>query len=125
MPQRMMQVPLRPPPKNPCSLAFDWGSSNLRVALIDEHGGLIDRRESPVGVFAVQEGRFAEALMPLCADWLAQHQVPLLACGMIGSRQGITDVPYVTCPASASDLAQRLGQVALRPSDGGGATDKP
>ncbi|WP_168708607.1 2-dehydro-3-deoxygalactonokinase [Hydrogenophaga sp. PAMC20947] len=102
----------------PVLIGIDWGSSNLRVALVDEHGGLMDRRESPVGVFAVQEGHFAEALLPLCADWLVQHQVPLLACGMIGSRQGISDVPYVTCPASANDLAERLGQVELPPVDG-------
>ncbi|MBU1358927.1 MAG: 2-dehydro-3-deoxygalactonokinase [Gammaproteobacteria bacterium] len=94
-------------------IGIDWGSSNLRVALMDAQGGLIERRESPTGVFAVQDGNFADALLPLCADWLAQGPVPLLACGMIGSRQGIAEVPYVTCPADICGLARKLGRVKL------------
>lgn len=102
----------------PVLIAIDWGSSNLRVALLDAQGGLIDRRESPAGVFTVKDGNFASALFPLCSDWLAQRRVPLLACGMIGSRQGIADVPYVTCPANVDDLAQQLGRVELSPLGG-------
>ena len=108
--------------RKPVLIGIDWGSSNLRVALLDAQGGLIERRESPAGVFTVKDGGFAAALLPLCSDWLAQHRVPLLACGMIGSRQGIADVPYVTCPASVNDLAQQLGCVELPPLRGS-ATD--
>lgn len=97
----------------PVLIGIDWGSSNLRVALMDAQGGLIERRESSTGVFAVQDGNFADALLPLCADWLAQRPVPLLACGMIGSRQGIAEVPYVTCPADICGLARQLGRVEL------------
>ena len=104
--------------RKPVLIGIDWGSSNVRVALIDAQGGLIDRRESAAGVFTVQEGRYAEALLPLCFDWIAQHCVPLLACGMIGSRQGIVDVPYVTCPTSADHLARQLGQVELSIAQG-------
>ncbi|MEO6321481.1 MAG: 2-dehydro-3-deoxygalactonokinase [Polaromonas sp.] len=104
--------------RKPVLIGIDWGSSNLRVALLDAQGGLIDRRESAAGVFTVQAGRYAEALFPLCLDWIAQHRVPLLACGMIGSRQGIVDVPYVTCPTSADDLARQLGQVELPTAEG-------
>jgi 2-dehydro-3-deoxygalactonokinase len=77
-------------------------------------------RESAAGVFSVREGRFAEALLPLCTDWLGRYGLPLLACGMIGSRQGVAEVPYVPCPAGLSELAGHLGQVEL-PLDVGGA----
>ena len=110
--------------RKPVLIGIDWGSSNLRVALLDAQGGLIDRRESPAGVFTIKDGNFATALLPLCSDWLAQRRVPLLACGMIGSRQGIADVPYVTCPANVDDLARQLGRVELFPL-GGSASDEP
>jgi 2-dehydro-3-deoxygalactonokinase len=119
-----MTLPHQPTLRQPALIAIDWGSSNVRVALLDAQGGLIDRREGAAGVFTVQEGRFAEALLPLCADWIHQYAVPLLACGMIGSRQGIVEVPYVACPASASDLARQLGVAELPPVEGF-ATEQP
>lgn len=51
------------------------------------------------------------------SDWVTEHRVPLLACGMIGSRQGIVEVPYVQCPADLSSLAGALGRVELRTTD--------
>ena len=79
---------------------------------------MLDRRESADGVFAVADGDFASVLWRLCGDWLAAHRVPVLACGMIGSRQGIVELPYVPCPAGADDLARALGRVELRPPAG-------
>ena len=108
-----MNTPLAPSAP-PALIAIDWGSSNLRVALLDTQGQVLGRRESAAGVFAVQDGDFASALWPLCADWVALHQVPMLACGMIGSRQGLLEVPYVPCPAGAADLARMLGRAELQ-----------
>ena len=109
----------------PALIGIDWGSSSLRVALLDSHGSVLERRESAAGVFAVTSGNFAAALWPLCADWLEIHQLPLLACGMIGSRQGILEVPYVACPATADDLAGGLGRIELQPLAAGGVGPKP
>ncbi len=104
-----------PAPAQPALVAIDWGSSKLRVALLDAQGRVLSRRESAAGVFAVRDGDFASALWPLCADWVQQHRVPLLACGMIGSRQGLLEVPYLPCPAGAAELARALGRAELPP----------
>jgi 2-dehydro-3-deoxygalactonokinase len=49
----------------------------------------------------------------LVGPWLQQHgTVPVVACGMIGSRQGWREAPYVECPAGAADLAGKLVSVA-------------
>ncbi len=104
------------PPSNPSTpvlIGVDWGSSNLRAALLDDQGDLVDRRESSNGVFAVKDGAFSAALFSLCGDWIAEHRVPMLACGMIGSRQGIVEVPYVACPADLNQLARSLACVDL------------
>jgi 2-dehydro-3-deoxygalactonokinase len=93
----------------PALVGIDWGSSNLRVALMDAQGRVLQRRESTAGVFSVAGGAFAAALWPLCGDWLAAHpRLPLLACGMIGSRQGVLEVPYLPCPAALGQVAQAL-----------------
>ncbi len=99
----------------PVLIGIDWGSSMLRVALLDAQGVVLERRENAAGVFSVRNGEFAAALWPLCADWAAVFQLPMLACGMIGSRQGIVEVPYLRCPAELGDLAAALGRVDLPP----------
>ena len=101
----------------PALIGIDWGSSNLRAALLDAQGVLIEHRESAEGVFTVQGGDFASVLWRLCGDWIAQHPVPLWACGMIGSRQGIVEVPYVACPAGVRELARALGHATLAPRE--------
>ena len=103
-------------PAEPHLIALDWGTSNLRASLLGEAGRLLERRTAPGGIMAVPDGRFEEALRALCGDWLLRHRVPLIASGMIGSRQGWREAPYVPCPAPAHALAARLTSVSL--SDG-------
>ena len=96
-------------------IAIDWGTSNLRASLLDAHGGLLEARSAPGGVMAVPDRRFAEALLALCGDWIDTHAVPLIASGMIGSRQGWQEAPYVACPAGLPAAASQLVQVEVRP----------
>lgn len=96
-------------------IAIDWGTSNLRASLLDPHGGLLEARSAPGGVMAVPDRRFAEALLALCGDWIDTHAVPLIASGMIGSRQGWQEAPYVACPAGLPAAASQLVRVEVRP----------
>lgn len=97
----------------PALIAIDWGTSNLRAALLDAEGRTLAARSAPGGIMAVAERRFAETLAPLVADWLAAAPVPLVASGMIGSRQGWQEAPYLPCPARLADAARRLTPVVL------------
>ena len=84
----------------------DWGTSNLRVYLVDESGQVLERRESEQGILNVHDGAFAATLAPLCSDWReAVNSAPILLAGMIGSRQGWVETPYAPCPARLRDLA--------------------
>ncbi|MBD9667033.1 2-dehydro-3-deoxygalactonokinase [Variovorax sp. VRV01] len=96
-------------------IAIDWGTSNLRASLLDAHGGLLEARSAAGGVMAVPDRRFAEALLALCSDWIDTHAVPLIASGMIGSRQGWQEAPYVACPAGLPAAASQLVRVEVRP----------
>ena len=99
----------------PQLLAIDWGTSNLRVSLLGEGGAILESRAAAGGVMAVAEGRFAEALNALCGDWIEQHACPVIASGMVGSRQGWREAPYVGCPASLAQVAAQLTRIELTP----------
>ena len=56
----------------------------------------------------MQDGRFAEALSAHVGDWIADGETRILLSGMIGSRQGWVEAPYVSCPARIADLADAV-----------------
>jgi len=102
----------------PCLIALDWGTSNLRASLLDSGGAVLDTRSAAAGVMSVPERRFAEALLALCGDWLSAHpHCACIASGMVGSRQGWVEAPYVDCPAGLAEAAAQLVRVAF--GDGG------
>lgn len=100
-------------PTAPQLIALDWGTSNLRASLLGPRATVIEHRQSPVGVMAVPPGGFETTLRALCGDWIDAHAVPLVASGMVGSRQGWTEVPYLDCPATLHGAAASLLPVAL------------
>ncbi|MGH8326081.1 MAG: 2-dehydro-3-deoxygalactonokinase, partial [Steroidobacteraceae bacterium] len=89
-------------------IAADWGTSRLRLFLcLGER--VLETRAGP-GIGALREPA-GEALRPLIAGWREAHgPLPLLLCGMAGSRNGWREAPYLPCPA---DL-RALGEAALR-----------
>lgn len=97
----------------PRLIALDWGTSNLRASLLGDDGAVLDTRSAPGGVMAVAERRFEAALMAVAGDWIATHRCPLIASGMIGSRQGWLEAPYAECPAGLDQVASRLARVPL------------
>jgi hypothetical protein len=109
----MAEANVPEPGDRPRLIALDWGTSNLRASLLGEGGRVLDARSAAGGVMAVPERRFAEALLALCGDWIEAHHVPLIASGMIGSRQGWQEAPYLECPAGLADAAARLTRVKV------------
>ncbi len=95
-------------------IALDWGTTNLRVSLLGAGGQVLDSRAAPGGVMAVPERRFEAALMALAGDWIVSHGCPLIASGMVGSRQGWQEAPYVQCPAGLPEVAMRLTRIPLQ-----------
>lgn len=94
-------------------IALDWGTSNLRATLLGEGGVVLDARAAADGVMAVREGRFEDVLQALVGDWIAAHGCNLVASGMIGSRQGWREAPYLDCPATPAQAARSLVRVDL------------
>jgi 2-dehydro-3-deoxygalactonokinase len=88
-------------------VAIDWGTSAARAYCVDAGGRVQAARSVPLGIKHVRDGRFEPALAKLLGDWSA-NPAPRIACGMIGSRQGWVEAPYVDCPASLTALADRI-----------------
>ena len=92
----------------PALIGIDWGTSSLRAFLIGSNGEILDRVSSPEGIMHV-DGRDFEAVFDrLIAGWVDAGALPVLASGMITSRNGWIETPYERVPLDASDLARAL-----------------
>jgi 2-dehydro-3-deoxygalactonokinase len=103
-------------------IAVDWGTSSLRVYRLDGTGSVLEMRSSSRGILSVEKGNFAAALEAQAKDWIAAGDRPVMISGMIGSRQGWLEVPYVTCPAGFEEIVAGMRKVTW---DGGTAWIAP
>jgi 2-dehydro-3-deoxygalactonokinase len=88
-------------------ILVDWGTSSFR-AFLARDGQVLDRRDSARGILQIPPGGFNTALQQEVAAWLEAGERRVLMAGMVGSRQGWVEAPYVACPAGAADLARGL-----------------
>jgi len=94
-------------------IAIDWGTTFARAYRLNARGGVVDERSAPLGISHVLAGGYEQALFTLLGEWRADA-APRLACGMIGSRQGWIEAPYVRCPASVDVLVDGIAAVGNR-----------
>jgi 2-dehydro-3-deoxygalactonokinase len=93
----------------PVLVALDWGTSRMRAFLLRREGEVVDRVTSEDGIMAVPAGGFPAVLERVCGDWLRRWpSLRIVMAGMVGSRNGWAEAPYVECPASLSDVAARM-----------------
>jgi 2-dehydro-3-deoxygalactonokinase len=96
-------------------IALDWGTTSLRAYSVATDETVLERVELPQGILQMPDRDFARAFSDATGAWLARDPgVPVLASGMIGSRQGWREVPYVRCPAGLEALARALAPVTTR-----------
>jgi 2-dehydro-3-deoxygalactonokinase len=96
------------------AIGVDWGTSSLRAYRLADDGAVLERREAALGIMAVEGGAFEAALEETIGDWLdAAGKALVVLSGMIGSRQGWREAPYLACPADVAELAAALLPVDL------------
>ena len=91
-------------------IAIDWGTSSFRAYRLDGHGGILESRASNQGILNVAPGQFPRVLEEQIRGW---QETPIVMSGMVGSRQGWVEVPYVQCPAGFDEIAAKLRQSKL------------
>jgi len=83
----------------PAWIAADWGTSNLRLWAIGVDGQVVGDRTSDKGMGQLSPDAFEGVLREVAGDWLNSTRV-VIACGMVGSRQGWVEAPYQTAPCA-------------------------
>lgn len=100
----------------PRLIAIDWGTSSFRAWALGEGGAVLDEVRHGPGILSVPGGDFQTAFQIALAPWLSAQDVPVIASGMITSRNGWVETPYLPLPLDAAALAGAL--VAHRTAGG-------
>jgi 2-dehydro-3-deoxygalactonokinase len=102
----------QPASMSPVLIAIDWGSSSFRAYLMSPDAHVLDEIASGDGIASVAAGAYPATLKRLTGRWLDAHAaLPVVASGMVGSRHGWREAPYVPLPAGPRDVASHLTQV--------------
>ena len=92
-------------------IGIDWGTTSFRAFRIARDGTVRDRRASQRGILNVPDARFGDTLREEIGPWLALGEDRVLLSGMIGSRQGWKEAPYLPTPAAPADIAAALTDI--------------
>ena len=81
-------------------IALDWGTTRARAFLISGTGEVLERRRADRGIQSVAPGGYPAAFAALAGDLRsAAPDAAIVLAGMVGSRNGWVEAPYVACPA--------------------------
>ena len=89
-------------------VGVDWGTSSLRVSAMDTHGALLAEEKSARGILTIAPGGFDAALGAVLSAWSVAPTIPVVLSGMITSRNGWRETPYLEAPCELAELAQSL-----------------
>ncbi|KAF3999632.1 2-dehydro-3-deoxygalactonokinase [Glaciimonas immobilis] len=108
-------------------IALDWGTSSLRAYRLGPDGAVLEQRQLATGIMHLppvssadqaalgDKAGFEIALKQACGDWLMAApeipQIPIIACGMIGSMQGWSEAPYLPTPIAINQIGNTLTTV--------------
>jgi 2-dehydro-3-deoxygalactonokinase len=84
-------------------IALDWGTTSFRAYHVGGDGAILANLSAPEGILAVKDKAFDETLESRIGAW--DKALPIMASGMITSRQGWIELPYVACPADLKSIA--------------------
>ncbi len=88
-------------------IAADWGTTHMRAWAIDEEAKILAYSESKEGMKDLQQNEFEPVLLRLIENWIDSEKVtPIMACGMVGAKQGWVETPYQKTPCVPIDKNQ-------------------
>ncbi|WP_170330533.1 2-dehydro-3-deoxygalactonokinase [Ruegeria arenilitoris] len=85
-------------------IAVDWGTSHLRAWAM-RGDSVLDHAQSDKGMARVGKDGFQSALFELIEGWLSSGPTDVIACGMVGARQGWVEAPYSAVPCEPTPVA--------------------
>ncbi|MCK0207364.1 2-dehydro-3-deoxygalactonokinase [Starkeya koreensis] len=88
-------------------VVVDWGTSSFRLWALDGDGRVLGERRSAQGLAASGAEGFEAVLEDHLAALGIGEGVPVMMCGMVGSRAGWVEAAYVDTPTRLDDLVRR------------------
>jgi len=93
--------------QRPNWIAVDWGTTNLRVWIVDENEQIAAHCTSVKNTGMRAPSAFEPALLEVISGYLSEDFItPVLICGMAGAREGWVDAGYLTTPCPPLDARQ-------------------
>jgi len=80
-------------------IAIDWGTTHLRGWAMSGSGTVLAEASSAKGMGSLTPEGFEPALLELAGDWI-DGPTTVIACGMVGARQGWVEAAYTPVPAA-------------------------
>ncbi len=93
-------------------IAVDWGTTHLRAWAMGPDNTVLAAESSNQGMGTLKPAEFEPALLELTAAWRPEDRpIQVLACGMVGARQGWVEADYLPVPTAplVPDRFQRAG----------------
>ena len=101
----------------PALIGVDWGTSSFRAYLIGSEGTVLDRVSSSEGIMHLGGQPFEGVLNRHISSWMSKDTMPIIASGMITSRNGWVETSYACLPFGVD-----ASSAALMPHDLGNGT---
>lgn len=93
--------------ETPNWIAVDWGTSHLRLWPMGADDRPLRRIDSDLGMTRLTAADYEPTLLSLLGDDIPDH-LPVIICGMAGSRQGWAEAPYVATPCAVPMSGPRV-----------------
>ncbi len=81
-------------------IAVDWGTSNMRAWAMSGSGTVLAEGSSDKGMGRLAPAEFEPTLLEVAGDWI-DGPTTVMACGMVGAKQGWIEAPYAAVPCAA------------------------
>ncbi|MFK7901568.1 MAG: 2-dehydro-3-deoxygalactonokinase [Nitratireductor sp.] len=90
-------------------IAVDWGTSNLRCWVFDQNNDVLKQLTSDKGMGELEPHQFESTLLSVVEAFLPKDKTtPIIACGMVGAKQGWQEATYAKAPCAPHSSASML-----------------
>ncbi|MDF1606756.1 2-dehydro-3-deoxygalactonokinase [Hoeflea sp. YIM 152468] len=92
---------------SPALVAVDWGTSSFRLWLMSRDGTVLAEQRSDEGMSEIAARGFETVLEHHLSCLSVPANLPVVICGMAGSRQGWVEAGYLDTPADVTTIGAR------------------
>lgn len=100
--------------QKPFAAVADWGTTRFRLWTLDVDGNVINESRGDDGLLQAKETGFEPTLERHLASVGAPDDLPVVICGMAGSRTGWIEAPYMGLPAGLDGIVKAAVRIPAR-----------